>query len=390
MPTSVSLTRSVTIGRMTVRAGILNVTGYAGAELARLLYAHPQVELAAVTGRSAAGKRLAEVFPHLWRADQPVLESLPDGLDVVFSALPHAAAAEQLAPIIRAGTPVVDLSADFRLKDIALYEKTYATTHPAPELVPSAVFGLPELHRDEIARTRLVATPGCHSTGVILALAPLVAAGVIEPGVIADTKTGLSGAGRALGLNVHFSEADESVAPYGLSGHRHLPEMVQELEFVRGSRGGPGASGPQANATHRGNTGEILRFAQNDPNNEDCLRLTFVPHYIPMTRGILSTCYATPRAGAGLDRARLTEIFREFYDGAAFTRVVDVPPATKHVAGTNDCLIHPILDERTGRVIVASALDNLGKGAAGAAVQCMNIMLGLPETAGLDAVGLFP
>jgi len=344
---------------MTVRAGILNVTGYAGAELARLLYAHPDVDLVAVTGRSAAGKRLAEVFPHLWRADQPVLEALPDGLDVVFSALPHAAAAEQLAPIIRSGTPVVDLSADFRLKDIATYEKTYATTHPAPELVGPAVFGLPELHRDEIAKTRLVATPGCHSTGVILALGPLVAAGVIEPGVIADTKTGLSGAGRALGLNVHFSEADESVAPYGLSGHRHLPEMVQELDGVRGSEG-------------------------------ECLKLTFVPHYIPMTRGILSTCYATPRGGSGLDRARVVEIFRDFYDAEPFTRVVDAAPATKHVAGTNDCLIYPTLDERAGRVIVASALDNLGKGAAGAAVQCMNIMLGLPETAGLDAVGLFP
>ncbi|MDP9238803.1 MAG: N-acetyl-gamma-glutamyl-phosphate reductase [Chloroflexota bacterium] len=336
--------------------GILNVTGYAGSELARLLHGHPDVRLAGVTGRSAAGKRLEEIFPHLWPIDLPIAESLDD-VDLVFSALPHAAAAEQLVPYIDAGLPVIDLSADFRLKRVEEYEAAYKVTHPAPQLLARAVFGLPELHRDEIAATKLTAVPGCHSTGVILALAPAFAAGIIEPGVIADTKTGLSGAGRTLGLNLHFSEADENVAPYGLDGHRHLPEMTQELRSLAE------APAPQ---------------------------VTFVPHYIPMTRGILSTCYATLRDGVTIDRERLKEIYRDFYRDAPFVHIADAAPSTKQVAGTNYCAIHPSIDLRTGQVVIASALDNLGKGAAGAAVQCMNIMLGLPETAGLQALALFP
>lgn len=343
---------------MTKRVGILNVTGYAGAELARILHAHPDVELAAVTGRSAAGKRLAEVFPHLWAMDMPIDDALPGGLDVVFSALPHAAAAEQLLPIIESGVTVIDLSADFRLKRVDEYERAYKVTHPAPQLLPRAVFGLPELHRDELAACDLIAVPGCHSTGVILALAPLFAAGVIEPDVIADTKTGLSGAGRALNLNVHFSEADASVAPYGLDGHRHLGEMTQELGLL--------VEAPQP-------------------------AITFVPHYIPMTRGILSTCYARARAGAlAGGRAELMALVRDYYRDAPFVRVSDAAPATKHVMGTNYCVIHPSIDLRTGAVVVASALDNLGKGAAGAAAQCMNVRLGLPETAGLQSLALFP
>lgn len=337
-------------------AGILNVTGYAGAELARLLHGHPNVRLAAVTGRSAAGKRLPDVFPHLWAIDLPIVETLPD-VDVVFSALPHAAAAEQLVPYIEAGTPVVDMSADFRLKRVDEYEAAYKVTHPAAHLLQRAVFGLPELHRDEIAAAKLVAAPGCHSTGVILALAPAFAAGLIEPDVIADTKTGLSGAGRTLGLSVHFSEADENVAPYGLDGHRHLPEMTQELGTL--------AEAPAPS-------------------------ITFVPHYIPMTRGILSTCYATLRPGVSIDRDGLKRAYRDFYREAPFVHVSDAAPSTKHVAGTNYCVIHPSIDSRTGRVVVASALDNLGKGAAGAAVQCFNVMSGLPETAGLQSLGLFP
>jgi N-acetyl-gamma-glutamyl-phosphate reductase len=196
---------------------------------------------------------------------------------------------------------------------------------------------------------------------VILALAPAIAAGIIEPDVIADTKTGLSGAGRALGLNVHFSEADESVSPYGLDGHRHVPEMTQELGLL--------AEAPKP-------------------------RITFVPHYTPMTRGILSTCYARAKDGAlpggAAGRAALMELYRDFYANAPFARVSDTAPATKHVMGTNVCVIHPTVNLETGAVVVASALDNLGKGAAGAGVQCMNVMLGLRETAGLDAIGLYP
>ena len=341
---------------MTTTVGILNVTGYAGSELARLLHGHPNVRIAGVTGRSAAGKRLPEIFPHLWAIDLPIADALDD-VDVVFSALPHAAAAEQLVPYIEAGVPVIDLSADFRLKRVEEYEARYKVTHPAPHLLTRAVMGLPELHRAEIAATKLTAVPGCHSTGVILALAPLFARGLIEPGVIADTKTGLSGAGRSLGLAVHFSEADESVAPYGLDGHRHLPEITQELGAL--------AEAPAPS-------------------------VTFVPHYIPMTRGILSTCYARARSGVSLDRAALKEVYRDFYQEAPFVHVSDTPPSTKHVAGTNYCLVHPSIDPLTGAIVVASAIDNLGKGAAGAAVQCLNVMLGLPETAGLQSLALFP
>jgi N-acetyl-gamma-glutamyl-phosphate reductase len=343
---------------MTLRAGILNVTGYAGAELAKLLHGHPQVELVAVTGRSAAGKRLPEVFPHLWQVDLPIGEALPDGLDVVFSALPHAAAAEQLVPYVKKGVPVIDLSADFRLRRVEEYEAAYKTTHPAPELLKSAVFGLPELHAREIKDAKLVAGPGCHSTGVILALAPAFAAGIIEPDVIADTKTGLSGAGRALGLNVHFSEASDSVMAYALDGHRHLPEMTQELGGL--------AEAPAP-------------------------LITFVPHYIPMTRGILSTCYARVRSGKLTGgRAELVGIYRDFYASAPFVHVTDAPPSTKHVMGTNYTHVHPTVSAQTGTIVITSVLDNLGKGAAGAGVQCLNVMFGLHETAGLEQVGLFP
>jgi N-acetyl-gamma-glutamyl-phosphate reductase len=339
-------------------AGILNVTGYAGAELARLLHVHPDVRLTHVTGRSAAGKRLPEVFPHLFPIDLPITETFePGDTDIVFSALPHAAAAEHLLPFIDAGVPVIDVSADFRLKRVEEYEAAYKVTHPAPQLLAQSVFGLPELHAGELADAKLIAVPGCHSSGVILALAPLFAAGLIEPRVIADTKTGLSGAGRALGLSVHFSEADENVGPYGLDGHRHLPEMTQELGLL--------AEAPQP-------------------------EITFVPHYIPMTRGILSTCYADVRSGAALDRAGIMAIYRDFYSRAPFVHVSDGPPSTKHVAGTNYCVVHPSINLQTGQVVVASALDNLGKGAAGAMVQCMNVMLGLPEAGGLQSLGLFP
>jgi N-acetyl-gamma-glutamyl-phosphate reductase len=347
---------------MSIKAGILNVTGYAGAELARILHGHPEVELVGVTGRSAAGKRLPEVFPHLFALDIPVAEELPDSLDVVISALPHAAAAEQLIPFVDAGTPVVDLSADFRLKDVDEYERFYKVAHPARHAMSRAVFGLPELHHEELNGAKLIAVSGCHSAGVILTLAPAIAAGILEPDVTADTKTGLSGAGRTLGLNVHFSEADESVAAYGLDGHRHVPEMVQEL-------GALAEAPPPA--------------------------VTFVPHYIPMTRGVLSTCYGRIREGAlpsdpQAARTALRGIYRDFYADAPFVHVADSAPWTKHVAGTNYCIVHPSVDLRTRTVVVTSAIDNLGKGAAGNAVQCLNLMLGLPETMGLQALATFP
>lgn len=342
-----------------IRVGILNVTGYLGVETVRLLARHPEVTIAGVTGRSAVGKRLADVYPHVRGIDLTIEEELRD-VDAVISALPHAAAAEALLPYIRRGLPVVDLSADFRLKDAEEYERWYGVAHPAPGLLAQAVFGLPELHRDEIRNARTVGAPGCFPTGAILSLAPLVREGIIEDDIVVDAKTGLSGAGRTLGLAVHFSEADESVDAYGLGGHRHLPEIQQELARLR--------EGPAP-------------------------AVTFVPHHIPMVRGILGTSYAKAHPGklpAGRETEALRELFRDFYDGHPFAVVPASAPATKYVAGTNDCLLYPLYDARTGRVIVVSALDNLVKGGAGQGVQCLNLMFGLPEDMGLRALAMYP
>ena len=346
-----------------IRAGIINVTGYVGAELARLLGAHPRVEIAAVTGRSQAGKRLAEVFPHLWSLDLPIEASLDADVDVVLSALPHAAAAEALRPFIEAGTPVIDCSADFRLHEAEDYERWYGD-HPTPQLLPDAVYGLPELHRDAIRESKLVAVPGCYPTAAILALAPLAAAGWLDGGAIVDAKSGVSGAGRSLKLTSHFSEVGENLSAYGLDGHRHQPEMVQELSALAGGDG----DGPA---------------------------VTFVPHLIPMVRGMLATCYPGLPDGA-LPASREASIaalrgqYDAFYEAHPFVQVADSPPSTKQTLGSNACLLYPGVDAVTGQVTVLSALDNLGKGAAGGAVQCLNLMFGLDERAGLSAVGVYP
>ncbi|MGB2695270.1 MAG: N-acetyl-gamma-glutamyl-phosphate reductase [Dehalococcoidia bacterium] len=337
-----------------VRVGIINVTGYMGAEAARLLHTHPNVEIVAVTGRSAAGKPLGEVFPHLAPLGLTIQEELRDEVDAIVSALPHAASAETLQPYIERGLPVVDLSADFRIHRLEDYEQWYGP-HPAPKLLARAVFGLPELHKEEIKRAKLVASPGCHSTAAILALAPAVKAGLVEPDIIVDSKTGISGAGRTLGLSYHFSEANEDVAAYALGGHRQLPEMTQELGAL--------CEAPAP-------------------------RITFVPHLVPITRGILVTCYATLRDGT--DAAAIREVYEDFYREAPFVRIVTEPPATKQTLGSNACLIHPTVDERTGRLIVVSCLDNLTKGGAGQGIQCLNLMLGLEESAGLRGIALYP
>jgi len=339
-----------------VRVGIVNVTGYAGAETARLLARHPEVRLVAATGRSGAGQPLGDVFPHLADLDLAVQEDLPD-VDVAFSALPHHASAEIIPRLVERGQRVVDISADYRLHDVALYERWYGQ-HPSPELLAEAPYGLPELHAPRIASARLVANPGCYPTAAILGLAPV--ADVVEPHVIVDAKSGVSGAGRSLSLTTHYCEINENCHAYGLNGHRHLPEMEQELNALRAARRGDGAA----------------------------LEVTFVPHLLPMTRGILATCYA--RLENGWSQARLSGHYREYYRAAPFVRVVDAPPQTKHTLGTNVCLIYPKVDERTGRLVVVSCIDNLVKGAAGQAVQNMNLMLGLPEVVGLDGPALYP
>jgi N-acetyl-gamma-glutamyl-phosphate reductase len=338
-----------------VRVGIVNVTGYAGAETARILARHPAVQLVTVTGRSAVGQALSSVFPHLADLALTVAEDLDD-VEVAISALPHHASAERIPQLVERGVRVIDISADYRLHDVALYERWYGP-HPSPGLLDEVPYGLPELHRSAIAAARLVANPGCYPTAAILALAPIAAH--IEPQVIVDAKSGVSGAGRSLSLTVHYSEINENCHAYGINGHRHQPEIEQELNALR------------------------LRSAAAAP-----LDVTFVPHLVPMTRGILATCYA--RLVAGWTQPRLLAHYREFYQHAPFVRVVEAPPQTKQTLGSNYCLVFPRLDERTGRLLVVAAIDNLVKGAAGQAVQNLNLMLGLPETTGLDALALYP
>jgi N-acetyl-gamma-glutamyl-phosphate reductase len=352
---------------MAIRVGIINVTGYAGAELARLLYNHPEAQVTSATGRTEVGKKLAEVFPHLACYDLTIEPEIAGSIDFAFSALPHAASAESCAPLVRAGVLVVDISADFRLHDAAEYSEWYGVAHPATDLLPQAVYGLPEMYREAIKAAKLVANPGCYPESALLALAPAVKAGIIAPEIIVDSKSGVTGAGRGLALNLHLGEAGESVSAYGLSGHRHLPEIVQELAAMWPPVEAPRPSTP---------------------------KVTFTPHLIPMTRGILSTCYAPvwpgdlPAGDAG--KQALRDIYQEFYKDEPFVRVVDAPPATKQTRGSNMCLVYPTLDVRTNRLVVVSVLDNLVKGAAGQAIQNMNLMLGLPETLALDAPAVYP
>ncbi len=341
------------------RVGIINVTGYAGAELARLLNGHPEIELTSVTGRSAAGQALGKVFPHLGDIDLTIDPRLGE-VDIAFSALPHKESAAEIIPLLDRGIKVVDISADFRLKEAAAYPEWYGFTHPAPELLPKAVYGLPEMHRPEIATSSIVANPGCYPTGAIIALAPAVREGLVESGIIIDSKSGVSGAGRSLSLTSHFSEVNDDVSAYALGGHRHLPEISQELG----------------------------RLSAEAPV------ITFVPHLIPMTRGILTTGYATLVPGKIAAGEKGTEeirhLYRDFYKDEPFVRITETPPHTKHTWGSNYCLVFPTIDQRTGRLVVISCLDNLVKGAAGQAIQNMNLMLGLPETTGLKALAVFP
>jgi len=340
------------------RAGIINVTGYVGVELARLLHQHPHVELVSVTGRSAAGQKLGTVFPHLASIDLMIEPELGE-VDVAFSAMPHKESADKVIPLIERGIRVLDMSADFRLKDIAEYESRYGVTHPAPHLVKEAVYGLPELHRTELAATRLVAVPGCYPTGAILALSPVMKAGLIEADVIVDSKSGVSGAGRTPSLKTLYSEVNDDISAYGLEGHRHLPEITQELGLL----------------------------SREKPS------VTFIPHLTPMTRGILSTCYATlkPEALATFEKGGgLLQFYEDFYKDYPFVRIAESPPHSKHTWGSNMCLIHPVIIPDTGKLVVVSCIDNLVKGAAGQAVQCMNLMLGLPEVTGLQAPAVFP
>jgi N-acetyl-gamma-glutamyl-phosphate reductase len=341
---------------VTYRIGIINVTGYAGMEAARLLWSHPSATLAAATGRSLAGRALADAFPHLaLYRDFPITDDIDTDVDLVMSALPTAASAEACAPYVRRGIPVIDIAADFRLRDPAAFREWMGQPHPAPDLLPRAVYGLPELNAERLREAKLVANPGCYPAASILALAPAVAAGLVTDQVVVDAKSGISGAGRGTGGSYGYSEVNEDVSAYKIANHNHQPEIAQELGALR--------EGPAP-------------------------RVTFVPHLVPMTRGIHATCYA-PLARE-VSPAEVLAVYRDFYATAPFTRVVDAPPHTKHTLGTNFCLVHPSVDQRNGMLVAVGVLDNLGKGAAGQAIENMNLLLGLPQDAGLDFPAVYP
>ena len=341
---------------MTYRVGIINVTGFAGMEAARLLWNHPGARITAITGRSLAGQKLGEAFPHLAvYGDFLITAEIEGDVDIVFSALPTAASAVACEPFIRAGLKVIDIAADFRLKDPAAFREWFGQEHPAPDLLDQAVYGLPELNREAISRASLVANPGCYPAAAILALAPAVAAGLVGDQIIVDAKSGISGAGRGSGGSFGYSEVNEDVSSYKIGRHNHQPEIAQELGGLR--------EGPAP-------------------------KVTFVPHLVPMTRGIHATCYA-PLARP-VTQAEVDEIYGEFFRDAAFTRVVKTPPHTKHTLGSNRCLVHAAVDERNGVLVAIGVLDNLVKGAAGQAIENMNLMLGLPQKAGLDLAAVYP
>jgi len=344
------------------KVAIIGASGYSGEELVRLLLHHPHAELTAVTSRQYAGKTLGQVFPkfaHLPRAQslrfsQPQAADIARQADVAFLALPHGVAAEYAVPLLDAGCAIIDLSADFRVKNPAVYKEFYAHDHPAPGLLPKAVYGLPEIYRAEIARASLVASPGCYPTSILLPLIPLLKSRLIQPaGIIADSLSGVSGAGRKAELDYLFCECNESVRPYGIPKHRHLSEIEQELSLAAGSP----------------------------------LTVQFPPHLIPVNRGILTTLYLTPTepVSAGATGERIAACYAAAYAGEPFVRLLegDALPDTKNVVGTNVIEIAWRLDPRTGRLIVLSAEDNLIKGASGQAVQSLNILCGWPETAGL-------
>jgi len=416
-----------------VRVGIIGATGYGGGELVRLLSRHPSAEVVGLQARGRTDEPIGGSHPHLATTRLRIADELPDGLDAVFLGLPHGAAAALVPDLLAKGLVVVDLGPDFRLRDPAGYPRWYRFEHPRPDLLERAVYGLPELHGDELpdgldavflglphgaaaalvpdllakgvavvdlgpdfrlrdpadyprwyrfehprpkllatavyglpelhraelealrgTATRIVASPGCYATASILSLAPLARAGLIAD-VVIDAKSGVSGAGREAKPDMQFGEVNESVKAYGIDGHRHVAEIEQEL-------------GRQAGT--------------------DLPPVDFLPHLIPMTRGILAACHVRP--SRPIEQAELDDLYRAAYDGERFVRVVAEPPATKHVTGSNEFRVHVRADARTGRVLAIGVLDNLVKGAAGQAIQAFNIAMGLPETSGLEQLPLAP
>lgn len=353
------------------RIAIAGASGYAGAELLRLAALHPHFELVTVTSEKSAGAPVATVFPSLagivplsFQALAP--ESIAERADAVFLALPHTKSLAPVSACMDQGKFVVDLSADYRLKDAAAYERWYQTPHTHADLLKKAVYGLPELHRAAIAKTTLVASPGCYPTAAILQLAPLFAQDLVLPNTsVIDAKSGISGAGRSPALPYHFPEAHESMEPYKIGQHRHIPEIEQELR------------------------GLLQRSDNAATIAPDASTVIFTPHLAPMNRGILSTAYCRLKTPMAISDIR--NLYRSFYRNERFVRFSeDIVPNPRHVKGSNYCDVAVYADQRAGWIVAVAAIDNLIKGAAGQAIQAMNIMLGLPEETGLTAPAVYP
>jgi len=333
-----------------IRTAILGASGYVGGELLRLIAAHPELAPAKLYGESKAGQPIGAVHPHLAAIYRDAVfekfDGSLDGVDLVFAALPHGHSQRLAASILDSGISFVDLGADFRLDDAVTYERWYGHAHEAPELLGRFVYGIPELNREAIKSAKAMSAAGCYATAAILALKPLVDAGLVKPdSLIVDAASGVSGAGREAKESTGFSTVDGSFSAYGLLNHRHTAEMEMAIG------------------------GTVL----------------FTPHLVPMTRGILATCY-----GEATGQSDPLAVLRDAYAVEPFVHVTDQPPATKWVSGSNGAQITARYDERTGRVVALSAIDNLGKGAAGQMIQCANLMLGLDETAGLTTIGVYP
>lgn len=345
-----------------LKVAVAGSSGYAGGELLRLLLAHPRVTVTAVTSEKSAGQPISSIFPNLLGLTELVCEPLdPEAIsrkaDLVFLALPHVASQDACHHFRRLGKKVVDLSADFRLNDPAVYEKWYEHSHQYPGLLKEAVYGLPELHRSRIKGAMLIANPGCYPTGALLGLAPLVKEKAIDlSSIVIDSKSGVSGAGRSPSLAHHFPEVNEGFAAYKVATHRHTPEIEQELSLLASRK----------------------------------VTVSFTPHLVPMNRGILTTIYA--RFTKPIGQAGLHEMYREFYKAERFIRLLPSgqAPNVRHVRGSNFCDIGVFSDPRTDRAVIVTAIDNLVKGASGQAVQNMNIMMGFDEAEGLKLAGLFP
>lgn len=340
-----------------IKVGILGATGYTGQELLRLLNIHPQADLTYLGSSSSAGKNLGEIYPHLVEKNYSLEEEKIPDVDVLFVALPHGIAAGRGEEILGKGIKMIDLGADFRLNNYIEYEEWYKTRHLSPQLLQEAVYGLPELYRKEIRGKDLIANPGCFPTASLLALVPLLRAGLLDKeSIIIDAKSGVSGAGRGVNQAVHYSEVNENFKAYGVGIHRHTPEIEQELSKAAGEK----------------------------------VLINFTPHLVPMTRGILATVYARVLKGTG--EKELRDVWQEAYASEPFIHVLPEGtwPQTKYSLGSNHAFLQMKYDPRTERAILVSVIDNLVKGASGQAIQNMNILFDLPETLGLEATGLWP